>query len=102
MAQQSNKVLRDERYKNHSADFLRVNFVNEHLQKGYYSGKRYLYKLGHIHQIMSQGFYFSDQKYHFLSYTNSQLSTHSTWFLKKDNTRNFSNESIIEGFGNFN
>ena len=77
--EEANKVLRQYREQNHSA-FVRLSFVKETLEKDYYATQDYL--LGHVHGVMKSGVYCGrDLHVRFLSYSNSQLKNHTSWFL---------------------
>ena len=97
--EESNKVLRE--YKEHLPLFIRLSFVNECLEKGFYFGDRERYLIGYIHSILKNGFYVGRSLHlNFLSYSNSQLKNHTCWFLCK--TKGGLNEQkIIDSMGNF-
>lgn len=51
--EESNKVIRQ--FKHHLHQFIRLSFVNEQLEKGYYFGDRERFLLGYIHSIVKLG-----------------------------------------------
>ena len=82
--EQTNRVIRQ--YKSFIPNFIRLSFMTEDLDKGYYfggMGENYL--LGFIHGIMQNGFKLGDLSFQFLGYSNSQLKSHSCWFLCNNN-----------------
>jgi RNA-dependent RNA polymerase len=77
--EESNKVIRQ--FKNYMPQFIRLSFVNEQLEKGFYFGDRERFTLGYIHSIIKNGLQVGNLKTVFLSYSNSQLKNHTCWFL---------------------
>ena len=68
--EESNKVLRQ--YKNNLSQFIRLSFVNEQIDKGFYFTDNSRYILGYIHSILKNGFYAGRSlRLNFLSYSNS-------------------------------
>ena len=78
--EESNKVLRQ--YKDQSSHFIRVSFVSEDLDRSFYALDHNRYMLGYIHGVLKNGFYSGrNLKSKFLNYSNSQLKSHTCWFL---------------------
>lgn len=78
--EESNRVIR--KFKNFLPNFIRLSFVNEDLDKGYYfssTGNNFI--LGYIFKIINSGFNLGNLELKFLAYSNSQLKNHSAWFL---------------------
>jgi hypothetical protein len=68
--EESNKVLRQ--FKQYLPQFIRLSFVTDTLEKGFYFGDRERFMLGYIHSILKNGFYVGRSlKNTFLSYSNS-------------------------------
>jgi RNA-dependent RNA polymerase len=70
--EESNRVVR--RFKTSLENFIRISFVNEECEKGYYfsaKSERQNYLLGYIHLVMSHGFMLGDLRFQFLAYSNS-------------------------------
>lgn len=81
--EEGNKVLRQ--YKQNSFQFIRLSFVNEDLDRGFYFTPIFEPYLGYIHSILQRGFYVGrGLRVKFLSYSNSQLKNHTFWFLADD------------------
>ena len=97
--EESNKVIRQ--FKSHLTQFIRLSFVKEDYDQGFYCHESSRYLLGYIHSILSHGFYTGRfLKNNFLSYSNSQLKNHTCWYLS--NMADGVNEKeIIESMGNF-
>ena len=97
--EESNKVLRQ--YKDWQTQFIRLSFVTEQLDQGYYFGERDRLLLGYIHSILKNGFYVGRSlKNEFLSYSNSQLKNHTCWYLSKV-PNGIDEAQIIESMGDF-
>lgn len=97
--EESNKVLRQ--YKDWQTQFIRLSFVTEQLDKGYYFGDRDRLLLGYIHSILKNGFYVGRSlKNEFLSYSNSQLKNHTCWYLSKV-PNGIDEAQIIQSMGDF-
>jgi hypothetical protein len=80
--EESNKVLRE--YKEHHVQFVRLSFVQDDLDKGFYFNENSRFLLGYIHSILKNGFFAGRGLQNtFLSYSNSQLKNHTCWFLAK-------------------
>lgn len=78
--EESNKVLRQ--YKEYHVQFIRLSFVQEDLDKGFYFNENSRFLLGYIHSILKNGFFAGRGLQNtFLSYSNSQLKNHTCWFL---------------------
>jgi RNA-dependent RNA polymerase len=60
------------------------------------------YLLGYIHGIITHGFKLGDYDFQFLGYSNSQLKSHSCWFLCNNNPQAQIRADEIDRFmGNF-
>ena len=53
--EESNKVLRQ--FKDYHDQFIRLSFVQEDFEKGFYFEEKYDYILGYIHSIIRNGFF---------------------------------------------
>ena len=81
-------------------DFIRVSFLTEDHQKGQYSGVGHNESLlNHIQNLMRNGFKIGRKNFKFLHYSNSQLKSHSCWFMNE--TGYLSYDSLIDTLGNF-
>lgn len=93
------------KFKKFLPNFIRLSFVNEKLEKGYYfngEGEKNNFILGYIYKIVSSGFRMGTLEFQFLSYSNSQLKSHSAWFLCRNNPDCIiSEEEIVRYMGNF-
>lgn len=97
--EESNKVIRQ--YKNYLHQFIRLSFVNEQLEKGFYFGDRERFLIGYIHSIVKLGLRVGDNmRLKFLSYSNSQLKNHTAWFLATI-TSGVTEDQIIDSMGVF-
>ena len=68
--EESNKVLRQ--YREHHVQFIRLSFVQEDLDKGFYFNDNSRFLLGYIHSILKNGFFAGRGLQNmFLSYSNS-------------------------------
>ena len=81
--EESNRVIRE--YKAQLPNFIRLCFLTDIHDKGYYFGGNGDSLLGYIHHIMTHGFTLGGLEFQFLGYSNSQLKNHSCWFLCKNN-----------------
>ena len=81
--EETNRVIR--KFRDHLTNFVRVSFVNEDLDKGYYFAEVGTHLLGYIHSIVGDGFKIGELEFKFLGYSNSQLKNHSCWFLCQNN-----------------
>lgn len=101
--EESCRIIRS--YKQHIQHFVRLSFVNEHLERGFYlntDAEQCNYLLGYIHSVVSKGFSVGNLRFDFLAYSNSQLKQHSAWFLcKQAFGRELREEEIIGRMGNF-
>jgi RNA-dependent RNA polymerase len=101
--EESNRVIR--KFKGQISNFIRLCFVNENMDKGYYFNQEETnnnFILGYIFRIVSEGFSLSNLQFKFLAYSNSQLKAHSAWFLCANNPHDPIKESQIASFmGNF-
>ena len=99
--EQTNRVIRQ--YNSFIPNFIRLSFMTEDLDKGYYfGGMSENYLLGFIHGVISNGFKLGDMAFQFLGYSNSQLKSHSCWFLCINNPLAHISTAEIETFmGNF-
>jgi RNA-dependent RNA polymerase len=80
--EESNKVLRE--FRAQLTQFIRLSFVQEDLDKGFYFNDNSRFLLGYIHSILKNGFYAGrGLRNNFLSYSNSQLKNHTCWYLSK-------------------
>src|SRR5436190_868226 len=79
MEEEGNRVLRT--YKDDINRFVRLSFVNEHLEKGFYFSESSHLFLGYIHHILNNGIQLGKNMLEFLSYSNSQIKNHSCWML---------------------
>lgn len=69
-AEEGNKVLRQ--YRQHLSQFIRLSFVNEECDRGFYFNDASYNLLGYIHSILKHGIYAGrNLKSTFLSYSNS-------------------------------
>ena len=81
--EESNRVLR--KFSANLPYFIRLTFVTEEICQGYYHSskpEKNNFILGYIYHIVKDGFKLGgncDMK--FLAYSNSQLKSHSAWFL---------------------
>lgn len=102
--EEGNRVLRQ--FRDDVNRFVRLSFVNEHLEKGFYFSEQSHLFLGYIHHILINGIELGKNKVEFLSYSNSQIKSHSCWMLctpfgpnaKKDM---ITADEIIQSLGNF-
>jgi len=100
--EQTNRVIRE--YKNFIPNFIRLSFVTEDLDKGYYFSYQGCvnYLLGYIHGIITNGFSLGNLRFQFLGYSNSQLKSHSCWFLCNNNPQARISAGEVDKFmGNF-
>jgi RNA-dependent RNA polymerase len=100
--EQTNRVIRQ--YKSFIPNFVRLSFVTEELDKGYYFTTNNFanFLLGYIHGIITNGFGLGDLHFQFLGYSNSQLKSHSCWFLCSNNPQAQISAAEIDQFmGNF-
>jgi RNA-dependent RNA polymerase len=99
--EQTNRVIRQ--YSSCVPNFIRLSFVTEDLDKGFYFGGQSVnYMLGYIHGIITHGFKLGDLHFQFLGYSNSQLKSHSCWFLCSNNSKaQISAEEVDRFMGNF-
>lgn len=101
--EESNRVIR--KFKQLLPNFIRLSFVNEDNDKGYYfngDGCQNNFILGYIFRIISQGFSLGKCNFKFLAYSNSQLKSHSAWFLCENNPHaKVDQDKIAEFMGNF-
>ena len=67
--EETNRVVRN--YKGHLPNFIRLCFLTDTQEKGYYFGGNGDSLLGYIHSIMLNGFSVGDMKFKFLGYSNS-------------------------------
>jgi len=82
---------------------VRLNFVTETNDKGFYFGDSSTSLLGYIHKIMEKGIRLGNRFFKFFSYSNSQLKSHACWFLCRNDEWSQISESQIEAqMGNFN
>lgn len=84
---QTNKVLR--KYRDFKSDFLKVNFTSNRQVNDFYFGDRNKLLLGNVHQVLKNGIRVGHHRFEFLCYSNSQIKSHSAWFLKVDPQRSF-------------
>lgn len=94
--EESNRVIRE--FKTNLHSFVRLNFMNDSKEKGYYFAESSESILGYIHKVMQHGITLGDVPYQFLSYSNSQLKSHACWFLGKDDRYSQLEEDEIEAF----
>lgn len=98
--EESNRVIRN--FKEQLPNFLRLCFLTDTQEKGYYCGGNGDSLLGYVHSVMSHGFALGSCRFQFLGYSNSQLKNHSCWFLCKDNpSLPITEEQIVNYMGNF-
>jgi RNA-dependent RNA polymerase len=75
--------------------------VKEDYDQGFYYHESSRYLLGYIHSILKNGFYAGrGLRNNFLSYSNSQLKNHTSWFLSQI-TDGVDEKKIIQSMGNF-
>lgn len=70
--EESNRVIR--KFKAFLPNFIRLSFVNENLEKGFYfngDGAQNNYILGYIYRVVSNGFMLGNLQFKFLAYSNS-------------------------------
>lgn len=95
---QSNKILRKYTW-NHQNPFVRVYFVDNRLKKPHYTEKINL-TIGYIFSVLKNGLRLGNAlEYTFMTYGNSQIKSHSCWFLLETNVLN--KERIVEEMGKF-
>jgi len=98
--EESNRVIRQFKANLHS--FVRLNFMTDSNDKGYYFAEGSEGILGYIHKVMQHGLKLGNVLYQFLSYSNSQLKSHACWFLCRDDQYSqLSEESIEACMGDF-
>ncbi|KAF0973728.1 hypothetical protein FDP41_007115 [Naegleria fowleri] len=91
-----NRVLK--KYKDKYEDyFLRVTFCDEDQTK--LSAEKFVNLHNRVEFFVKKGFYVHNRLYEMLAYSNSQLRTHSAWFVSPID--NLSPKSIIADLGNF-
>ncbi|CDW77053.1 rna-directed rna polymerase [Stylonychia lemnae] len=102
---ESNRVIR--KYQDYLSRFVRVSFVNEYLEKGFYFTENMEWVLGYIHHVLYNGLQLGKYILRFLSYSNSQIKNHSCWMIVEtlDSITEFNtqlNENMImSSMGNF-
>ena len=81
--EESNRVLR--KFSANLPYFIRLTFVTEEICQGYYHSskpEKNNFILGYIYHIVKDGFKLGGNcEMKFLAYSNSQLKSHSAWFL---------------------
>jgi RNA-dependent RNA polymerase len=80
--EESNRVLRN--YETMYDRFLRVSFVNDKKEKGFYFADHALHYIGYIRKIINKGFYLGKYYFKFAGYSNSQIKNHSCWFYAEN------------------
>ncbi|CAI2372025.1 unnamed protein product [Moneuplotes crassus] len=95
----ANRAIRDNY--NHIDDFMRVRFLNEDGQRGiYWDGAQNDGILDHIQKIMNDGFTVGDKCFKFLHFSNSQVKSHSCWFMNEIPGK-FDYDKFIYSLGDF-
>ena len=92
-----NRVLR--KYKQYEDRFLRVTFCDEGLNR--VSAEKVTNMHPRLEEFLNNGFTIGNRHYEMLAYSNSQLRSHSCWFLNTEGIRELSVSSIIKGLGDF-
>ena len=92
-----NRAIRTHRKQ--GENFLRVSFQTEDHNRGMYRDDDDPV-LKHIKDIMLNGFDLCGKKFKFLHYSNSQMRSHSCWFMHE--TENLKYEDFIKTLGDFN
>ena len=94
--EETNRVIRQ--FKSTLPAFIRLNFVNEYSDKGFYFGESSHYLLGYIHKVMQNGINLGNRHFNFLVYSNSALKNHSCWFLCRNDDVNVIDKQEIETY----
>lgn len=98
--EESNRVIRN--YHEKLPNFIRLCFLSDTDEKGYYFGGNAESLLGYVHSIMQNGFSLGKCRFQFLGYSNSQLKNHSCWFLCVNNPwLEITENEIVSYMGNF-
>ena len=98
--EESNRVIRN--YKEKLPNFIRLCFMTDTLDRGYYFGGNGDSLLGYVHSIIKKGFSLGSYRFQFLGYSNSQLKNHSCWFLCVNNpVHKITENEIVSHMGNF-
>ncbi|CAI2372647.1 unnamed protein product [Moneuplotes crassus] len=94
-----NRAIRDNY--NHIDNFIRVRFLNEDGQRGiYWDGAQNDGILDHIRKVMKNGFTIGDKLFKFLHFSNSQIKSHSCWFMNEV-PGELEYSTFIKSLGNF-
>lgn len=94
--EETNRVIRE--FCRNQPCFIRLNFMTDNGDRGFYANSFSKGVLGYIHLMMQNGICLGDRQLTFLSYSNSQLKSHSCWFLCRDDVNHAVHESSIENF----
>ena len=85
-------------HQNINQNFLRVSFQTDDCNRGCYSSEEDPVLL-HIAQVMDEGFKIGDKNFKFLHYSNSQIKSHSCWFMHESEELTY--EDFIKTLGEF-
>ena len=99
---ETNRVIRQ--YRDHISKFVRLSFVNENLEKGFYLTENMNWLLGYVHHVLTHGVSLAQYSMRYLSYSNSQIKNHSCWMLVYNTETikdNLSEDAIMESMGDF-
>ncbi|CAI2372036.1 unnamed protein product [Moneuplotes crassus] len=94
-----NRAIRD--HFSNIDNFIRVRFLNENGQRGvYWGGSQNDWILFHIENIMLDGFCIGSKRFKFLHFSNSQVKSHSCWFMNEV-PGELSYDTFIKSLGDF-
>lgn len=106
--EETNRVIR--KYKQNIELFVRTNFTDENLSKGYYFGDDNKQLLHHIYTYLKDGILLhradpangvGEARLKSLSYSNSQMKNHSLWMVQESEDKGLKADTIIKELGEF-
>ncbi len=97
--EKQNHILR--KYTEYKDNFLKINFVDEELNKIFFSSSSMWILINFLKNVMLSGLVVGSRHFEFLSASNSQMKNASFWFFCLEGSRFTEVEQIIKELGDF-
>lgn len=96
MYEESNAILR--KFWEHIDYFVRVNFVDENLEQGFYVQRFARDLTNHIWNIVQFGITIGESNFFFVGYSTSQIRSHSMWMISESSADKFTSTNLRQYF----
>lgn len=97
--EKQNHILR--KYSEYKDNFLKINFVDEELNKVFFSSTTMWILINFLKNVMLNGLVVGSRHFEFLSASNSQMKNASFWFFCLEGSRFTEVEQLIKELGDF-